>query len=426
MIVNIASRMRILASFLALCSTERNAVQAEWQKHVIRQGDGQGGWVARPAELQVLKYPESVNTLPFGLIQMDNGEIAILCSREVEPPKGRVTIEPIIAFSKDGGANWTDFKIIASNSGRPMILTDHGKGRLSFVTEHKVSLRLFSSDYGRTWPERIANPPAKGGTTFQSEGNSWVDRDDQGRATAILQLGHHYSQGKSHPKDDSTGVFRRSVDGAKTWIDEVAPPQWKFTVEHNGKKWLRGVHEGAIARAANGDLVAVLRTGEPPQYFTPGDPSFVFTAPDNMCGTASSISRDDGKTWTELQILFQAGRHHANLQRLPNGSLVCTLIVRNDIQDGRQVSDRRGCDALISHDNGKTWNLDRRYELDGFDYEATAADRRADGSVNPVKCGHIGAVALPDGHVISAYGNYQLGASVLIKWRPDATPAASR
>ena len=150
--------------------------------------------MAPSAELQVLKYPESVNTLPFGLIQMDNGEIAILCSREVEPPKGRVTIEPIIAFSKDGGANWTDFKIIASDSGRPMILTDHGKGRLSFVTEHKVSLRLFSSDYGRTWPKRIGNPPAKGGTTFQSEGNSWVDRDDQGRATAILQLGHHYSQ----------------------------------------------------------------------------------------------------------------------------------------------------------------------------------------------------------------------------------------
>ena len=83
---------------------------------------------------------------------------------------------------------------------------------------------------------------------------------------------------------------------------------------------------------------------------------------------------------------------------------------------------------LISHDNGKTWNLDRRYELDGFDYKATAVDRRPDGTLNPVKCGHIGAVALPVGCVtcISAYGNYQLGASVLIKWRPDATPAASR
>jgi hypothetical protein len=36
------------------------------------------------------------------------------------------------------------------------------------------------------------------------------------------------------------------------------------------------------------------------------------------------------------------------------------------------------------------------------------------------KCGHIGSVVLPDGHIISAYGQYLLGASVLIKWKPDA------
>jgi hypothetical protein len=96
------------------------------------------------------------------------------------------------------------------------------------------------------------------------------------------------------------------------------------------------------------------------------------------------------------------------------------MIVRTDISDGKQISNRRGCDALVSNDNGKTWNLDRRYELDGFDYQASEADRRPDGSINPVKTGHIGAVALKDGHMISAYGDYVLGAAVLIKWRPDA------
>ena len=73
--------------------------------------------------------------------------------------------------------------------------------------------------------------------------------------------------GQEHPKDDATGVFRRSINGGKTWIDEAAPPQWKFTVEHKGKKWLRGVSEGAMVRAANGDLVAALRTDMPPKYF---------------------------------------------------------------------------------------------------------------------------------------------------------------
>ncbi|MBM3890272.1 MAG: hypothetical protein FJ388_14250, partial [Verrucomicrobia bacterium] len=80
------------------------------------------------------------------------------------------------------------------------------------------------------------------------------------------------------------------------------------------------------------------------------------------------------------------------------------------------ASHRRGCDALISRDNGKTWNLDRRYELDRFDFLRTD-DRWVDG-----KCGHIAAVALPDGHVLSAYGNYLLGGAVLIKWKPDAGP----
>src|SRR5262249_38062310 len=159
--------------------------------------------------------------------------------------------------------------------------------------------------------------------------------------------------------DDATVVFRRSVDGGKTWIDEVAPPQWKFTVEQDGKQWLRGVSEGAIVRAANGDLVAALRSDMPPRYFDgPHD--------DSLEGTAISISRDEGRRWSDLNILFDAGRHHANLQRLPNGDLVCTLVVRDDIQDGNLASHRRGCDALISTDHGKTWTLDRRYELDSF------------------------------------------------------------
>jgi len=42
---------------------------------------------------------------------------------------------------------------------------------------------------------------------------------------------------------------------------------------------------------------------------------------DSLEGTAISISKDDGKTWSDMQILFDAGRHHANLQRLPTVTL---------------------------------------------------------------------------------------------------------
>ena len=382
-----------------------------WQEHRIRQGDGKGGWVTRPALRQVLKHPDANFTMPFGLARMDNGELAVLCSREKAPPQGARTFEPIIAFSKDDGATWSDFRMVPGTKGRPQYLEALGAGRLSFVTEvfdqGGKPQRIFSSDFGRTWTERVDHPPTKAGMPFNLEGNAWIDRDAQGKARAILELGWHYAPGKNHPKDDATVVFRRSIDGGKTWIDEVAPPQWKFTAEHKGKKWLRGVSEGAVVRAANGDLVAALRTDMPPEYFDgPHD--------DSLEGTSISISRDDGKTWSDMQFLFHAGRHHANLQRLPNGDLACTLVVRDDVQHGKLASHRRGCDALVSHDHGRTWNLDRRYELDSFEF------LRGDGYWVDGMCGHIASVALPDGSVLSAYGQYRLGASVLIKWKPDA------
>jgi hypothetical protein len=382
--------------------------RGEWQEHRIRQGDGKGGWIARSAWRQALKHPDANHTMPFGLLTTENGEIAILCSREKAQPQGK-TFEPIIAFSKDGGATWSPFQMIPGTKGRPQYFESLGGGRVSFVTEvfdqAGKPQRIFSNDYGRTWTERVDHPLTKSGMPFNLEGNAWIDRDEQGKAKAILELGWHYAPGKSHPKDDATVVFRRSVDGGKTWIDEVAPPQWKFTVEHKGKKWLRGVSEGAIVRAANGDLVAALRSDMPPQYFdAPHD--------DSLEGTSISISKDDGKTWSDMQFLFHAGRHHANLQRLPDGGLVCTLVVRDDIRDGKLASHRRGCDALVSRDHGRTWNLDRRYELDSFDF------LRADGYWVDGMCGHIASTVLPDGHVLSAYGHYQLGAAVLIKWKP--------
>ncbi len=407
MIPRIRVRWEVVIGCLAMCSgLWVQEARGEWLEHQVRQGDGQGGWVTRPAQRQVLRHPDCEHTMPFGLVQMDNGEIAILVSREKANPAGGRIFEPNIAFSKDGGATWSPFQAISNTSGRPMMLQWLGGGRLSFVTDR----RYFSSDYGRTWTESVDHPGTQDGHGFGLEGNGWVDRDERGAAQAILEIGYHWEPEKSFPKDDTTDVFRRSIDGGKTWIDEVTPPQWKFTVEHNGEQWLRGTSEGGIVRAANGDLVAALRTDMHPKYLAgPHD--------DSLEGTAISISKDDGKTWSDLKFLFEAGRHHANLQRMPNGDLVCTLIVRDDIQagqlqQGELTSHRRGCDALVSHDHGQTWNLDRRYELDSFEF------LRPDGYWVDGVCGHIGAVALDDGHMLAVYGNYPVGA-VLIKWKPE-------
>ena len=35
---------------------------AEWQPHQIKQADGRGGWITRPAQIQTIKHPGGENT----------------------------------------------------------------------------------------------------------------------------------------------------------------------------------------------------------------------------------------------------------------------------------------------------------------------------------------------------------------------------
>jgi len=121
-----------------------------WLGHHIRQGDGRGGWVSWPAKIQVLKAPGSDFTMPFGIVQMNNGELALICSDE---KVGQYT-RPVLALSRDGGDTWTDFQIIEGASGRPMNLTYHGGGILSLV----AGRRHYSDDYGHSWTRSVEHP----------------------------------------------------------------------------------------------------------------------------------------------------------------------------------------------------------------------------------------------------------------------------
>ena len=69
----------------------------------------------------------------------------------------------------------------------PQILakSHFGKGNLWFqpvIYAAKTYTQYFSSDYGRTWPERRVFPSATNGQHFHVEGNALVDRDENGVA----------------------------------------------------------------------------------------------------------------------------------------------------------------------------------------------------------------------------------------------------
>ena len=92
-----------------------------------------------------------------------------------------------------------------------------------------------------------------------------------------------------------------------------------------------------------------------------------------------------------------------------------TMIVREDIQFGDGLaSEQRGEDALISHDNGLTWNLDHRITIDSFNHDTPTPSQQ----LAPGVCGHIATTVLKDGTVLTAYGNYLDSCAVMTKWNP--------
>ena len=102
---------------------------------------------------------------------------------------------------------------------------------------------------------------------------------------------------------------------------------------------------------------------------------------------------------------------HTHLISMPNGDLVMTYIVRQDMENGQLASYRRGCEAVISHDHGLTWDLVHRYFLDDFEF--------GDGTPYALACGHLFSTLLDDGSILTTYGKYSAKAAALIRWKPS-------
>ena len=390
--------------------------QYGFKPHWMKQGNDKEGWTSRPAEMQFLhcdngklsyQDPDFKWFCPWGVTQMDNGEVILIG----DVNHGDQTVEQCaVAFSRDRGNTWSEFEVIEDAPGRPLMLTYLGKGNLAFqpcVYAAETYRMYFSSDYGRTWPERRVFPSATNGDPFWAEGNALVDRDENGVATRIAQLGYNLGgkEGlKGYPEDPRHAYLRWSTDGGRTWINESSPENWLWKEVFQGKTYLRGISEGSLVRAANGWLVAAVRTDMPFRHYKAGN--------DNLEGTAVSISKDNGKTWSDVQVLFEGGCMHAHLLLMPNGDIVLTHILRQHVQGGRLASYRRGCGSVISRDNGLSWDMAHRYLLDDFEF--------ADGTSWALACGHLSSALLDNGHILTAYGNYVAKGAGLIRWKPTA------
>ena len=405
---------KTVSAALAIHSVEAASSDHQgWKPAWIKQADGNSRWMLHSAQIGFLHYTDRktpyydgkfLQLIPFGVEQMDNHEIALLGAVSDESKKWPQSQTPVITFSHDGGESWTPLRKIDESDncyGRPMSFTDLGKGNLMFQTEAKPAVQYFSRDYGRTWSERQTLQTASNGEVFNNEGSALVDRDANGRAQRIAAIGYNYPKGKQFPKDPAVAMLRWSEDNGKTWIHE-AQPGWNWVEEYEGKTYRHGTGEGSLVRAKNGWLVAAVRTDMSAKFYSFHN--------DNLMGIGVSVSKDDGKSWSPMQRLYHAGRMHTHLLVLPGGEIVLTHIQRQDIDGGRLVSYQRGAGAVLSYDNGLTWDLAHRYMLGDFEF--------SDSTPFALACGHQSSTLIEDGSILTVFGHYTSKGICLVKWRP--------
>ena len=177
-----------------------------------------------------------------------------------------------------------------------------------------------SSDGGRTWgvPVRL---DVKGNTPHAPA----LCAD--GTLFALL-----YRSGGGMPEGRRDVFGGRSADGGRTWTcvgGPVSDPARENAVAD-------GYNEPAVVECADGSLLGLIR-------YHHGD-----------CHLRQTRSTDGGKTWSVAERTPMLG-YPAHLLRLPDGTLVCSY--------GRRAEDDYGEHACLSHDNGRTWEVENEILL---------------------------------------------------------------
>jgi hypothetical protein len=372
----------------------------ESAKHTVLRLDGDKKPIELPAEIQWIS-------------KSWNGENAQVPYLAYMPEKDRVlmlvltgTGQPNLIASDDHGKTWS--KRLWSTppaAGQPdtglLGLTYLGGGRLMGYPE-SLSSCWRSSDYGQTWEKMAVDVP---GETMYTWDPLLVVRDADGKVRLLAQ-GCWKPTGIAWGSADgfySQAYFRSSSDEGKTWSPANKIPQWL------------GVNEVSMIVARNGDWIAACRTDNPKRFAHHGF--------DHYSGLAVSISKDEGKTWSELNTLHEWGRHHPSMVLLPDGSILMSYIVRLGYPSNAEGFPQFGVEAVISRDNGQTWDLPRRYILAQWAGNLKGEDDWYGGVQSS------STVRLPDGTLLTAFGTGFRNAPgterctmdvALVRWRIDS------
>lgn len=380
---------------------------AEWQPHEVRQQNGKDSQIRLPARFQMLTESwNRVVAVPYIVYMPEKDRLLMLANCDYPHRAFMLT-------SDDHGSNWTDpYPALLDEDGKPAAivgtgLAGHMGTSLAYLGDGKaffygVKRCWFSKDYGKTWGDSVPlADPIPDGKPLGMWDSPLVERDEKTGKGIRLALTCYKVIGS-----DCQGFLRFSTDEGKTWSKSIKVPQW------------HGVNEVTLLRAGNGDLVAACRTDIPDR---------IKETLDHYEGLGTSVSTDDGHTWSTVNMLYDHGRHHPSLVLMPDGDIVMTHVVRLGYVDSKEGFRQFGVEAVVSHDHGRTWDLDHKYIL-----HAWVGNQKGEDAWMPSSQA-TSSQLLPDGSILTAFGTgYRVHAEGqaprdvgLVRWRPNTGPVNS-
>lgn len=290
------------------------------------------------------------------LIKLANGDLSVIFRMGDYHGGQRGRLE--VSFSKDGGKSWSIPKIVAfseTDTRNPafcqlkdgtllvafMRLWGYKNGRWDWGSWRTELFTTRSKDYGKTWsePEPIEIPRTRFPLGLSPYGRM-LQLDD---GTILLPL-----YGRRSPEGPDESYIFRSEDNGHTWGD--------ITLIASG-----GYNETALLQLSGGKMLAALRTSN-------GE-------------IAISHSHDYGYSWTEPKLLVYPGEQcPGDLCLLKSGKILLTFGYRRVPY---------GVHAIISNDEGETWEMNRRVALVSY--------------AGNEDCGYPSTVQLDNGTIYTAY-----------------------
>jgi len=303
-----------------------------------------------PAERIALgeAYKPSMALLP-------TGELVMVGLIQDQLAGGKVREWTPLWRSTDGGQTWSQRNEIKDMIGREQWLTSTRDGTL-LATCHLLAQDVNNPDGythsylhrstngGRSWKRtRISSE----GFPSPSEKGTMTSRNVVELADGTLLLG----VGVNEYEGGRLAYLWKSTDGGKSW-DKSAPPVklggYQGRPYHNFDAFFT---EDFTFQTPSGKFLHFIRCGPPAEMYPMNDGRPVPKTDDSGDRTMRCESTDGGRTWSDVRDHGDYGMMYPRVIRLTDGRLLMTFTQRSTFYP-------IGLQAIISHDDGETWDFD--------------------------------------------------------------------